>query len=231
MVDGRNLDSGGGAADERDDEHLGDDIVELALGTVDGDRRARMAAHVLRCAACRREYDELAATVAALGPAVPGVQPPIGFDERVLARFATDHAPPSRRRRPQRWGWLAAAAVFVALLVPAGIWLASRDDSDQVAVGSVATLERTKDGTAVGTVSISDVEGTSVMVVALVGAPDDVSYYCRIQFADGRTIESGSWPAGNGAWVVPLDTDGAAVTSVAVLPEGTEKVWSAATFQ
>ena len=102
--------------DEGRDEHLGDDVVELVLGTVDGDRRARMAAHVLRCAACRHEYDELAATVEDLLPAVPAVQPPLGFDERVLARIAAGRTPAPTRADRRRWTWVAvAAAALVAL--------------------------------------------------------------------------------------------------------------------
>jgi anti-sigma factor RsiW len=216
--------------DEGRDEHLGDDVVELVLGTVDGDRRAAMAAHVLRCAACRHEYDELAATVEDLLPAVPGAQPPLGFDERVLARMAAIRSPASARTNRRRWTWVAvAAAALVALLVPLGIWAASRDDGAS-STGDVATLRLSRDGTAVGSVSLSDIDGTPVMVVALVGAPDDVSYYCRINFADGTSSDSESWPSGNGAWVVPLDPAGPTVASVDVLPDGTEKVWSAASF-
>jgi anti-sigma factor RsiW len=215
--------------DERD-EHLGDDVVELVLGTADGDRRARMAAHVLRCAACRHEYDELAATIEDILPAVPGVQPPLGFDERVLARTAAGRPPAPARQSRRRWTWVAvAAAALIALLVPLGIWVASRDGGAR-STGDVAALRLTRDGTAVGSVSLSDIEGSPVMVVAIVGAPTDVSYYCRINFADGTTADSESWPAGNGAWVVPLVPGGPSVSSVDVLPDGTEKVWSAADF-
>jgi anti-sigma factor RsiW len=216
--------------DEERDEHLGDDVVELVLGTVDGDRRARMAAHVLRCAACRHEYDELAATVEDLLPAVPSAQPPLGFDERVLARMAATRSPAPARPSRRRWAWVAvAAAALVALLIPLGIWVASRDDGAS-STGDVATLRLSRDGTAVGSVTLSDIDGSPVMVVALVGAPNDVSYYCRINFADGSTSDSESWPSGNGAWVVPLDPAAPTVTSVDVLPDGTEKIWSAATF-
>jgi anti-sigma-K factor RskA len=210
-----------------EDKHLGDDVIELVLGTVDGDRRARLAAHVLRCAECRREYDELAETVHDLLPAGPAVQPPLGFDERVLARLAADvtnrTAVSGARRR--RWPWLAAAAAAVlVLLVPLGVWLAARSDSAPSA-GVVATLHRT-DGASVGSVSVSDVGGKAVMVVAITDAPPDISYYCRIAFADGTTFDSEAWPAGNGAWIVPLSSG--EVTSVALLPHGTEKVWSEA---
>ncbi len=213
-----------------DDEHVGDDVIELVLGSVDGDRRARLAAHVLRCAACRREYDGLAATVQDLLPAGPAVQPPLGFDERVLARLAADQANGGAvgGAGRRRWPWIAAAAaVVVALLVPLGVWLASRSEPAPSA-GVVATLHRTKDGAPVGSVSVSEVGGRAMMVVAITDAPPDVSYYCRIAFADGTTFDSQAWPAGNGAWIVPLTGHPTEVTSVAVLPHGTEKVWSAA---
>ena len=220
-------------ADELHHDHLGDEIVELVLGTVEGDRRAAMAAHVLACPACRHEYDELSATLEDLLSAVPGAQPPLGFDERAIARLAGERraqAPPDRRR--VRTWLLAAAAALVALAVPLGIWAATRSDGGEAtADGAVATLARTRDGAAVGSVSVSDLDGAPVVVVAIVGAPDDIAYYCRIRFADGSTLDTETWPAGNGAWVVPLGPDGPVVTSVDVLPGGTEKVWSAATFR
>ena len=87
--------------------------------------------------------------------------------------------------------------------MPLGVWVVARDDGGATA-GEVATLRLSRDGSPVGTVSITHVDGDQFMVVALVGAPDDVAYYCRIQLADGSTVDSESWPAGNGAWIVPL---------------------------
>jgi hypothetical protein len=224
MGDGRDPERGSGPPDEAG--HLGDAVVELLLGTVDPDRRAVLAAHVLRCATCRRDYDELAETVEALLPGVPAVHPPLGFDERVLA---TLRRPPTTAPS-RRWGRLAAvAAALVALLVPFGVWLAVRDEGGETSDGALATL-RLADGDApVGTVSIADVGGERVMVVALVGAPADVGYFCRTHLADGTVTDSESWPAGNGAWIVPLPA-GSEVTAVDVLPAGTDHVWSSATF-
>jgi anti-sigma factor RsiW len=225
MADGRNLGRGTGPPGE---PHLGEEVADLVLGDVDADRRVAMAAHLLRCASCRREYDELAATVHDLLPAVPGVQPPLGFDERVLARLAADGTPAAWPFR--RWRRVTTAvAIAVAVLVPIGVWVVSRGDEVDVTTGSLATLYRSRDDAPVGTVSVTVVDGDPVMVVALVGAPDDVSYYCRTRFADGTSTESESWPAGNGAWIVPLPAD-AAVAGVEIIPAGTEKIWSSATF-
>ena len=227
MAEGPDLERTGGAPTP--DDHLGDEVVDLVLGDVDPGRRAAMAAHLLRCRACRREYDELATTIEDLLPAVPGVQPPLGFDERVLARLAADPGGtgtgPSRRWRSAA----VAAAVLVALLVPLGMWVAARRDDGPAVAGDLATLHRTRDDATVGTVSISEVDGGAVAVVALIGAPTDVSYYCRMRFADGTSVDSAAWPAGDGAWIVPLPPD-ADVAAVEVLPAGTEKVWSTARF-
>ena len=68
------------------------------------------------------------------------------------------------------------------------------------------------------------------MVVALVGAPDDVSYYCRIRFADGSTSSPRAGRRATAPGSCRSTTAGPTVTAVDVLPDGTEKVWSAASF-
>jgi len=228
MVDGRNLEHGSEPPELPGEEHLGEAVVDLVLGTVDGDRRAALAAHVLRCGACRREYDELAETVETLLPAVPAAQPPIGFDERVLARLTPGGSRADGRAPRWRWVVAGAAALLVAVLVPVAVWLASRDDGGTAAdSGVVVTLRRTEGNEPVGTVSLTDVGGERVMVVALVGAPPDITYFCRTHLADGTVADSEAWPAGNGAWIVPLP-DGSDVTSVDLVPVGTDHVWSTA---
>ena len=106
-------------------------------------------------------------------------------------------------------------------LTPAAVSHQIKEIEDQLGMALFVRTSRTVQLTEAGSV---------VHEAAVVGAPDDVSYYCRINFADGTTADSESWPSGNGAWVVPLDPAGPTVASVDVLPDGTEKVWSAATF-
>jgi len=204
-------------------EHV--DVVALVLGDVDGRRRAEMAAHVLGCPTCRRDYDDVAANVGDLLPAVPGVQPPLGFDEDVLRRIQPRD--PGRRRR---WPWLAAAAATLAIVAAAALgWWATRAEDAQA--GDVAALTLADGGAPVGAVTITDVGGKPVMVVAIVAAPEGVSYLCRTTFADGTTAESEAWPPGNGAWIIDLPpATSSDVETVELVVDGTDYVWSSASF-
>src|SRR5829696_665591 len=139
--------------------HRGGELVDLALGHVDARRRAELTAHLLECPACRHDYDELSAAVADLTTAVPPVQPPVGFDAQVLPRLGAAAA--SRRTWDRRWLAVAAAA---------GAFLAVRA-RDDAALATVVPLQL-EDGAGVGTVSLREVDGEPVMVVALTEAPE-----------------------------------------------------------
>jgi anti-sigma factor RsiW len=208
-------------------DHLGDDVILLVLGEGEPSERARHAVHVARCPECRREYDTLVDAVGEVLHSVPPVQPRLGFDSAVVDRLAAD----GRSERSWRWMWLAAAAAVLLVLVPSGAWVIGRDDGGAAGAGSVAALRLTADGAPVGTVSIAEVAGRRVMVVAIVEAPSDVAYFCRTRFADGSTADSSAWSSGTGAWIVPLpDGRGTPVVAVEVLPAGSDHVWSAAAF-
>jgi predicted anti-sigma-YlaC factor YlaD len=206
-------------------EHV--DVMSLVLGEVDSKRRTEMAAHVLQCSTCRRDYDEMAVTVRELLAAVPAVQPPLGFDQRVLGRLNVSEVP----GRTSRMRWLAgAAAAVIAVVAVLGWWITT--DRQQESTGAVSALELVDGGGGVGTVSIGEVEGKSVMVVALVSAPNGVSYRCRTTFADGSMSESEPWPSGSGAWIVPLPASSDShVDTVDLVVDGTTHVWSTASFK
>ena len=73
--------------------------------------------------------------------------------------------------------------------------------------------------------SIGDVEGERVMVVAIYTAPDGVSYLCRTTFADGTTSDSEAWPPGSGAWIVDLPASTTSpVETVELVVDGTDHV-------
>ena len=220
MADGRHKEL---EHEHEDGEHV--DVVALVLGDVDGRRRAEMAAHVLGCPTCRREYDEVAANVGELLPAVPGVQPPSGSTS--TSCDGSSHA--SRVVGPVGRGWRRPPRRSPSSS-PRRSDGGRRGPTTQRA-GDVAALTLADGGAPVGTVSITDVAGERVMVVAIVAAPDGVSYLCRTTFADGTTSESEAWPPGNGAWIVDLPrATRSDIETVELVVDGTDHVWSSASF-
>lgn len=85
----------------------------LALGALDAEERVAAEAHLAACPLCRARLPGLRDVAALLALAAPSVAPPPALGARLLARAAMERP---ARRRPVLWGWLAAAAVLVALL-------------------------------------------------------------------------------------------------------------------
>lgn len=73
---------------------IGPRLAGLALGTLSGSERRATLEHIDRCRRCRADADGLARIANLLLELAPGVEPPPGFDERVLVRLA-------RQRRPR----------------------------------------------------------------------------------------------------------------------------------
>lgn len=89
---------------------------ELGLGVLPGRQRADALAHLQGCASCRalvEEMAELGDSLLALGPEI---EPPAGFEDRLLAKRAAVRRAPSRHRR-RLVPAVAAAAVAVAAAV------------------------------------------------------------------------------------------------------------------
>lgn len=211
-----------------DHDHPGDELVELALGHVTGERRATLAVHLLACPACRHDYDDLVAAVEDVVVAAPAVDPPIGFDERTLAGMGIGPVAAPASDRSRRWRPLVAAALVVVGLVAGGAWWAS---GGEAATGPerVAALTTDADGRSVGTATATEVDGEPVLVVGLTTAPEGATYTCRMRFADGTTLDTRPWSASPGAgWLVPLPDDRGDLAGIELVAPGTGAVWSTA---
>jgi hypothetical protein len=66
---------------------LHDVAAELALGVLTGRERATAIAHLEKCRACREEVRQLMAVGGLLPELLPPVEPPAGFETRVLQRL------------------------------------------------------------------------------------------------------------------------------------------------
>jgi hypothetical protein len=99
--------------------------AELALGTVAGAERAGALDHLAGCAACRALVEELAGVADRMLLLAPVIEPPPGFESKVLARIGVA---PVRELRPTRRRRLlvgiAAVALVAAMSTAGATWLA-----------------------------------------------------------------------------------------------------------
>jgi hypothetical protein len=107
--------------------------AEYALAILPTEDRHQVTAHLLHCEACRAEVDAMRSVGERLLDLVPGTEPPLGFDRRVLERVrpsgAGARAGAFARRRPRAVmvGAVAAVAAAVALsLVAVGLGAGAR---------------------------------------------------------------------------------------------------------
>jgi hypothetical protein len=85
---------------------------ELALGVLGGAERAEVLIHLGHCPPCQAYVAELTEAADALPLVAPEQEPPIGFEDRVLARLGV-----GRRSHRRRWAAsIAVAAAAAAIL-------------------------------------------------------------------------------------------------------------------
>jgi hypothetical protein len=83
-----------------------DVAAELALGVLTGRERAQALAHLDHCASCREEVRQLTATGEGLLGLLPNVEPPAGFEARVMDRLGMSVPAPSPASRTSRLAFL-----------------------------------------------------------------------------------------------------------------------------
>jgi hypothetical protein len=79
-----------------------DAAAELALGVLTGRERARALAHLDRCEACRENVRQLTVTGEELVGLLPAIEPPAGFETRVMERLGLGTPAPSPAPGPAR---------------------------------------------------------------------------------------------------------------------------------
>ena len=87
--------------------------VDLALGDLSGSERGEALAHLSMCPVCGQLVGELTRVAEDLLLLAPEVEPPPGFESRVLARLGEQRQP--RRHRLRSLVAIAAALVMFAL--------------------------------------------------------------------------------------------------------------------
>jgi hypothetical protein len=126
---------------------------DLALGTLAGDDRALLLAHVARCPGCEDLLAQLTGVVETLLLLTPEADPPGGFESAVLDRVAASETRPfvSPRRRARRFVVGAAAAVVLVVASVIGTLAVKDTDGRYSAIPPVVATKDLRTATLVGT--------------------------------------------------------------------------------
>ncbi|HEV8559995.1 MAG TPA: zf-HC2 domain-containing protein [Actinophytocola sp.] len=202
-------------------ERLREVGAELALGVLPARDRAAVMAHLQECPACESYLSELTALGDRLVGLVPGVEPPVGFEQRVMDRLGLTASAPRRHRRRVV---ITFAAALLALTLGAAGWLGwhgrdlqHRDGDDLVKVPLSAS------GPVAGEV-FAYRDSRSWLYVELSGLPNYGSVSCQVRFTDGQVFTVGTFPVteGAGQWGGPAPVSGTDPAEVRILaPDGT----------
>ncbi|MBK3624157.1 hypothetical protein JHN59_04750 [Streptomyces sp. MBT49] len=199
-------------------ERLRELDAELALGVLPARERADAVAHLDRCPDCREHVERLTVVGDGLLALLPGAEPPVGFESRVLSSLGARPAP-KRRVRRQRLR-LAAAAAAAALVCGFGGWTVGT-----VVEGAAPAVSQRTDhtlreaalrsgGHEVGRIYAHSGSGGWVYMSVDLGPTARGPVRCLLVHADGSTSPAGSFPLkdGYGYWGAPSGTDPARVT-------------------
>ncbi|MCU1457466.1 MAG: hypothetical protein JWL73_1558 [Actinomycetia bacterium] len=120
---------------------------ELALGVLTGPQRAEALEHLSTCAPCRTTVARHNEVVDAITLVAPEIEPPPGFEDRVLRRISAREDEPWWRRRDGRRRAvvviMAAAAVAIVSIATVQIVNAARDPNrDVLATGRAPALRK-----------------------------------------------------------------------------------------
>ena len=206
-------------------ERLRELSAELALGVLPARERAEAVAHLDRCPDCRGHVERLTAVGDGLLALLPGAEPPVGFESRVVRALG---ATPARKPRRYRLR-LAAAGVTAALACGFGGWAVGTvvegapSAVSQRTDGRLREAALVSDGHQVGRIfAHSGGDGWVYMSVDLDGAGRG-PVRCLLVHADGSTVAVGSFPLrdGYGYWGAPAGIDPATVTGARLVgPDG-----------
>ncbi|MCU1452876.1 MAG: hypothetical protein JWN46_1022, partial [Acidimicrobiales bacterium] len=100
-------------------EHVAANAAEFTLGLLDGPARAGVVDHLAQCAACRRLIEAEAAQLDQLLTAGPMLEPPTGFEGRVLERIAQEPQPVEPQLVPVRSRAAVAAPTTMGYITAA----------------------------------------------------------------------------------------------------------------
>jgi Putative zinc-finger len=196
---------------------------ELALGIASGEERARALEHLAACPACRVLVEEMSDVSDELLLAAPALEPPVGFESRMIERYR------GRRRKPRLAMMLAAAALLLAAGA-GGSYLALRHDVRfanhyrhvfAAAQGQYFASSPLYSGDRPLGQAFAYQGSPSWVFVVLDGANSAQKYHVKLVTRNGTEIPLGSFTrtAGTTSWGKALPVDLRSVWTVRVVPD------------
>jgi len=174
---------------------------EFALGILTSEEHDSIAAHLRACPACRLEVESMQSVSDQLLDLIPGTEPPLGFDRRVLSLVGSPLKP--ARRRFRMIATLAAAAV-IAIVATIGVAIgadAGRTSHPGPVLASAVLYQGSEP---VGQVYVRAGNPPWIsMAMRSVGADGKVT--CEVIGKDGSVTKLGTFgfDYGRGSWSTP----------------------------
>jgi hypothetical protein len=211
--------------------------AELALGSLSGAARSAALGHLDTCEPCRALVEDLSTAADALLLVAPEVDPPAGFEVRLLARLKAGEtttespvAPVIHLRRRMRMAVAAAAAAIVIAGAGVGIGVAVAPRATQsTAAGQVRVATLRSASETVGSVVLTG--GRPSWVLMTLHRPGWSGWVYCIVTENGQSKRIGSFWVhdGLGSWAVQLGSSSSSITSAQVeSPDGS--VYATAAF-
>jgi hypothetical protein len=198
-------------------------LAELAVGGIDASERNDLLSHAAACASCQMALEQMTTVADRLLDETLEIEPPPGFEQRVLGHLNTIPLAPVGALRAR-----VRTAVLIACALAAGsiaTLLASNAARDRVqpstAVHAVrhGTLVR-KDGRPNGQVTLVDEPRAMVIVTIDHPRPFNGRVSCELELANGQKSVVGSWSydeVESGAWAVGIPDESLAAIRMNVL--------------
>jgi hypothetical protein len=197
--------------------------AELAMGTVSGAERAAALDHLAACRPCRELVDQLARAADSLLLLAPEIEPPPGFESKVLSRLGVATAPRRHPARHRRVLVGVAAAVLVAALSVVGVAQLDGDRTQERASALRTALTVDDEGRWTCRALVYG-DGPTWLVVSL-DRTDDLSATFSVEafrFDDPTPVPVGTFALenGHGTFARPVGLRADDVRSVRVLDAG-----------
>jgi len=187
--------------------------AELALNMLPARERVGVLAHLDACTGCRDTVSAMTVTADRLVELLPGAEPPVGFEHRVLTALAP--APKRARRR-----WVPAAAVLLATaLAGGGGWIVGRsyhevpppESDSQAGVRTVMFAPLTTGDRQIGHAYVYPGHASWIYLSldGAVGAAGGGPVRCELIHRDGSTTPAGTFTLTpeRRSWATPVAVD------------------------